>query len=261
MSSQRRLSSMWQLLIIAVALLLCVGGSHSASGQIPNLTAQVSSPNPAPNPQVYVRRFAGKRPDNRSKPASGNLPQPSSDTRANEKQQAIEQAIADGNQARDKNNYEQALDHYRKAETLNPQEARAFYGMGNVYSDLYCYDSTIESYLKALDLKKDYLEAHIGLGWAYINKERYDDAWGQFQEALKLKPKSVEANIGLGSVYAKKKKYQEAIEQINLVVNDKLIEDKDRASALAALGDVYWLQEKWPEATARYEKAISLNPN
>ena len=260
MSSQCHRSAKWQLFVFAAALLLCIGSLHSASGQIPD-TNQLSSPK-APDPPAYPKRFTSKRPDNRSKRTSTSLPQPSPDTHTDNKQQQIEQALELGNQARKDNDYEHALAYYQKvSKDLNPKEARASYGLGNVYSDLYCHDSAIVAYLNALKLKQDYLEALVGLGYAYVNKERYDDAEKQFQSALNIKRNNVDANIGLGTVYAKKGKFQEAIDQINLVINDKSVQDKVRAPAHVALGAVYWKQEKWQETIAQYEKAISLDPD
>jgi tetratricopeptide (TPR) repeat protein len=260
MSSPRHYPSTRQLLILLVALLLCGSGLHPAFAQDFPVKIGESRPDRSPNPTVNAKRFATNRSDNRSKRTASNLPQPSTGTSADQSQQAIEQAIADGNSARDKNSYEQALNHYRKAEALNPKEARAFYGMGNLYSDLYCYDSAIESYRSALNLQKDYFEALIGLGYANSAKERYDEAEKQFQAAHNLKPNKIEARLGLGRVYAKKRKYQEAIDRINSIINDKSVENKDRATAYFALGLVYQEQSKWEDAIPQYEKAINLDP-
>jgi tetratricopeptide (TPR) repeat protein len=260
MPSRPHSPSKWQPFALAAALLFCTGSLHSTFAQfLPG--ESVSRLNSAPNPETNVRRSSGKRPDNRARQSSINLPQSPANAPLGDKQQAIEQAIEQGNQSRGENNYEQALDHYQKAQTLSPKEARAFYGMGNLYSDLYCHDSAIEAYLNALKFRKDYLEALIGLGYAYAGKERYDDAETQLRAAVKLKPNSADANIGLGRIYLVKGKYQEAITQINLVINSKPVEDKDRAAAHVALGDVYWKQEKRQDAIAQFEEAIRLKPD
>ena len=44
------------------------------------------------------------------------------------KLQDVDQEIQEGNAARDKNQYEKALKHYRQAETLSPKDERAYYG-------------------------------------------------------------------------------------------------------------------------------------
>lgn len=256
MSSKCFLPAGWRPLAFAAVLLLCI--PHSVSGQIPNLT-DTQTPVRALNPPTRGRRPAGKGPAPSPKRVPGTAPE--------DKQESIEQAIAEGNSARDRNEYKQALTYYRKvSEELDPKEPRGFYGMGNVYADLYCYDPAVAAYRRALELKKDYVEALVGMGYAYIGKESYDDAQEKFQAVLDIKRNYVDANIGLGIVYAKKGEYQKAIKQIDLVVDNKSVRDKDRAAAYAALGDVYWQQGyatkwEWQKIIEQYEKAKSADPS
>lgn len=259
MSNSHYLPSTRQLLCIAAALLLCLGVVGSASGQEPKFPS--ARTNRSSDPETYVRSAASRRANRDLKPGKSRPAQPSTDTPPNPKQQEIEKALEDGNQARKLNEYEQALAHYKVAQKLSPQEARAFYGMGNLYSDLYCYDSALAAYLKALKFKKDYLEAHLALGYVYINKERYDEAGEQFQAVLNIKKDNAEAIIGSGYVYVKKGKYPEAITQIKRVIDAKSVEVKDRAAAHIALGAVYEKQNKQQESIQQYEKAISLKPD
>lgn len=252
----------WPLAFAAV-LLPCI--LHPASGQVPNFTG-AQSPVRAPNPLTHGRRLPGKAPDNLPRRAQGRPAPSSPGTAAEDKQEAIEQALAEGNSARDRNEYGQALRPYRKvSEELDPREPRAFYGMGNVYADLYCHDPAVAAYRKALELKKDYAEALVGMGYAYFGKESYDDAQAKFDAALKIKRDHVAANIGLGVVYAKKGEYPKAVGQLNLVINDKSVHNKDRAAAYVALGDVYWYQGsatqwEWPKVIEQYEKAKTADP-
>ena len=245
-------------LAFAAAILLCV--AHSTSGQ----WVDVNPPPRLDNPATRARGSSGRRTDNRARTAPGK-PSPRVSA-AEDKQEKIERAIAEGNGARDRNEYKQALAHYREvSETLAPKDPRAFYGMGNVYSDLHCHDSAVASYRKALDLKEDYVEALVGMGYAYFAKERYDDAEGHFRAALKFRGNDVEANLGLGLVYAKRGEFREASDRINLVINDKDVGGKERAKAQLALGDVYWLrgtatQWEWPEIIEQYQKAVKDDP-
>ncbi|HMF56580.1 MAG TPA: tetratricopeptide repeat protein [Pyrinomonadaceae bacterium] len=227
--------SVTRIFLFAAALLLSIGGLSSASGQIPNQKFAGDSGPTAPNPKPYLNRVSGRR-------------------------SAIGLAIEAGNAARDRGDYEQALVFYKKAQELNRQDARGFYGMGNIYSDLFCDDSAIEAYLKAIELKRDYLEAMVALGNSYSYQERYDQAKEQFQAALRLAPNSVDANIGLGLVYSRMKKYSDAIAQIKHIINTQSTSVEDRAAAYIALGDVYDDQEKWQEAIAQCEEARKLKP-
>lgn len=257
-----RASDSLRLFVPASALLLCFGCLRPASSQVPNFTGQVPVTERAPDPPAYVRRAAPDgRPGERPRQAANTLPKAALGTRPDEKLEVVEHSIKQGNESRGRNDYEKALDYYQKAQSLAPKEPRAFYGMGNIYTDLSCHDSAVESYLKALELKKDHVEALVGLGYAYFGKERYDDAERQFSKALELKRNSADAHIGLGWVYTMRAKYEEAAAQINLVINDKSAPVKDRASAHVALGGAYWRQGKRQDAVAQLEEAIRLKPD
>lgn len=237
--SHRHHPPTWHLFVLAAALLFCGGGLHETSAQLVGpLESGVSRPNRPPNPKPNLNHIPGKRPD--------------------AKQQAIEQAIKQGNQARDVNDYGRALAHYQKAQQLNPQEARIYYGLGNLYYDLSCTGSAIEAYRRALELKQDYLDALVTLGYAYAVEERYDQAGEQFQKALLLSKDNILSHLGEALIYAKKGKYKEAITLLNKI---KAHSKEEQSMVHFALGEVYTAgQVNWQEASAQYEEAIRLNP-
>lgn len=257
MSRLRSLVPFCWLPAVTVGLLLSFGSLRCVFGQEPGVSFRIpdtrpTSPNPRPD-----RRETNSRRNTSSQALPHNAPESAAEK---EKQQVIKKAIEAGNQARKESQYELAFANYQSVLEQDPKDERAYYGSGNLYSDLYCFDSAITQYRKAIDLEKDYLEAVVGLGYAYVGKERYDDAEKQFLHALTVKPNNVDSRIGLGIVYRTKGNYQAAIEQINFVLNDKSVTDQDRALASIALGDVYWKQEKWPDVIAQYQKALDLNP-
>lgn len=255
--SRRHLSfSHWQLLAIAAALLVCVGGSQSIFAQGGPLPSSIPSTR-SKNPNANLNHAGRGRSGERTKETEAKISKPSPET---EKQQEFEQAINDGNTARDANNYTQAITSYQKAELLNPKDERSYYGLGNVYSDLSCADSAIEAYLKSLRLNKDFREAFLALGYAYSTKERYDDARAQFNAVLKKTPRDAEARIGLVSVDSKQGKYEEALDQLTPIINDESIEAKERALALTTRGTIYGKQRRYEAAIADFEKSIELNP-
>lgn len=237
------------LLVLAIVLFVSIGGLHSTMAQpLPGGTG-FAKPTPARDPSVNAKYLAhaGKR--------AGKL------SASEAKYQAIEQAIKDGNDARKAFDYEKSFSSYRRAEELEPNDARAYYGLGNVYFDLYCYDSAIDFYSQAVKRKPDYLDSLLQLGYSYVNKERYDEAGMQFEAALRLKSTNTDAKLGRLYVQAKKGRYQEAIEGINQVINDKSTRDTDRTSAYMALGNVYVAQNKWKASVEPFENAARLSPD
>src|SRR5690349_10173482 len=152
---------------------------------------------------------------------------------------AIEQAIDEGNKAREASDYEKAFANYsRVANELNPKDARAAYGLGNIYSDLACYDQAVQAYADALRLDKNFHDARIALGFSYATSERYEEAEAEFRAVLKT-PVDSQARIGLAFIAAKKKHYDEAIDQLNLVITTGSTKTKDRATAYLYLGNIY----------------------
>src|SRR5215813_12816661 len=162
--------------VIAAIVLLGCGYSSSAIAQLrfdPSIRRVVPSSNPD------VKR----------------------DGQLSPKQQAIEDAIDAGNKARDESDFEKALASYsRVADEMNPKDARAFFGLGNVYADLACSGNAIRAYSQALKLKKDFRDAIIALGNEHANKARFDEAEAQFRSLLNSNPRDVAGRMGLAFV-------------------------------------------------------------
>jgi tetratricopeptide (TPR) repeat protein len=180
---------------------------------------------------------------------------------AEKKRQQFKQAIAAGNNARDRFDYEAAFTSYRKASKLFPNDPSSYYGLGNVYFDVFCYGSAIDFYSRAIKLKPNYPDALMQLGYAYLNKEQYEDAEAQFAAILNVNSKNLPAMLARFYVWAKKGKHEQAIEGINKVINEKSTGVKDLALAYIALGNVYVDQKKWSESIEPYKKATQLNPD
>src|SRR5437870_12757385 len=89
-----------------------------------------------------------KRSANRSKPVA----RPTRPTRPNpaEAEEKFEDAIADGNDARDARKFAAAEVSYRAALRLKPRESRAFYGLGNVFVDQQRWDDAEDAYRKEI---------------------------------------------------------------------------------------------------------------
>jgi tetratricopeptide (TPR) repeat protein len=67
---------------------------------------------------------------------------------------------------RDQGRLDAAIEHYRKAITLEPEYAEAYYNLGIALQGLRRIEDAVECYRKALALKSDYTEAHSNLGSA-----------------------------------------------------------------------------------------------
>jgi tetratricopeptide (TPR) repeat protein len=227
------------------AVILFATGSLMYAQEVPG-TLPSSETMKAANPPIpkYI-----SRPGNRT-------------TTADERKRLeFKQAIENGNAARDKSDYPTAFRSYLEASKLLSNDASSYYGLGNVYFDVYCYNSAIDFYSQATKLKPEYIDALMQLGFAYLNTEKYDEAEAQFEAVLKVNSKNISAKLGRFYVWAKKGKYKEAIDSVNNVINETSIGDKDRALAYMTLGEIYVAQRNWPEAIEPFQKATKLKPD
>jgi tetratricopeptide (TPR) repeat protein len=145
-----------------------------------------------------------KRSGNPSKPAAKPVAKP---TRANpaEVEEKFENALADGNDERDARKFDAAEASYRAALKLKPRDARAYYGLGNVFTDQQRWDDAENSYRQAVDVAANNAEVLIALSFVLVqprtgaaNAKRFTDAEYFARRATQLEPTSSVAFDRLG---------------------------------------------------------------
>jgi serine/threonine protein kinase len=99
----------------------------------------------------------------------------------------IEQALSSGNDQRDAKHYAQAESEYRRALLINPGEARAYNGLGNVFYDQGRYEDAITQFRKAVEIDRNNAESHYSLGLSYLNSNNKTAAMEQYEALKNLK--------------------------------------------------------------------------
>lgn len=117
----------------------------------------------------------------------------------------FEQAIDEGNTARDERNYYGAENAYRRAQSLKPKDSRAIYGLGNLFSDQQRWEEAERAYRQAIQLEPDSPEAHIALSFVLTQpvvgsnlSDRYLEAEKMARKALQLDEANAVAYDQLG---------------------------------------------------------------
>lgn len=112
----------------------------------------------------------------------------------------------------------QAVEAYKEAARLLPQDPQINYVIGRIYSGLGYYDEAIQVFGAALKAKPDYPEAHMELGLAYrrlgeyqtspdaqvLREQDYDKAVVELQKAIDLRPNYDDALSTLGGLYRRR---------------------------------------------------------
>ncbi len=85
-----------------------------------------------------------------------------------------------------KQNYQEAIDYYRRALELYPKHHKARYNLANIYVAYEDYESAVGEYKTVLKYKPDYLNARISLGILFAEEFlEFDKAVKQYEEAAK----------------------------------------------------------------------------
>lgn len=152
--------------------------------------------------------FRPKNPEARhSTNPSKPVVRPNRTTRPNpaEVEEKFEDALAAGNDARDERKFAAAEASYRSALALKPRDARAHYGLGNIFTDQQRWDDAEKSYRQAIALASSNAEALMALSYVLVQPRtggmyatRFADAELFARRATQLQPASAIAFDRLG---------------------------------------------------------------
>jgi tetratricopeptide (TPR) repeat protein len=191
--------------------------------------------------------------------------------------------------------YSEALENYKKAYQLDPNNSGIAFRLGNTYFELDRYREAVEFFKKAKESFSDDIEIIKKLAESYTELGEYNKAIEEYKSIIKIIPRHVSSRIQIGNVYVKLRQYRTAenyykealeIEPSNLSVYYQLINlelirknlvgvkkyidkgfsinSKD-VVLLALYGEYYYrlglnyMQEKkWNPSIERFEEAIRV---
>lgn len=150
--------------------------------------------------------FRPKNPESK-RSTNPSRPRPARPTRPNpaEVEEKFEEALADGNDARDARKFAAAEASYRAALRVKPRDARAHYGLGNVFVDQQRWEDAEKSYRQAVEIAPNDAETLLALSFVLvqprtgaINAKRFADAETFARRATQLQPTSAMAFDRMG---------------------------------------------------------------
>ena len=145
-----------------------------------------------------------------------------------------------------------------KAQKLNPEDPLIYNTIGMAYINKENFQLAIENFKKALDLKPDYSEARNNLGSAYLGLEQWDNAIPIFKamigDVLYTKPHYPLTNLGWA--YYNKGDYKTA----ESYLKEALEMQPDYAIAQMHLGRVYLVTGRLHQARKTFEHVAESNP-
>jgi tetratricopeptide (TPR) repeat protein len=109
----------------------------------------------------------------------------------------IEELLDKGNAARDSRNFVEAEDAYKEVLKLRARDARAAYGLGNVYSDQQRWDDAEAAYRNSVAWAPNDADAYVALSVVLVqpstggdNAKRFSDAESFARRSVQIDPKN-----------------------------------------------------------------------
>lgn len=136
-------------------------------------------------------------------PVIANTPKPKNDIvitvgqpTSGEYNELFDRAIDEGNDARDERNYVRAEGAYLRAQSLKPGDARAIYGLGNLYSDQQRWEEAERAYRTVMKLEPSASESYISLSVVLTQPIPVTDLAERYEEAEKMARRAIQLNGG-----------------------------------------------------------------
>ena len=139
--------------------------------------------------------FRAKNPETKKKSGPATKPARtagSTNPRVSNVAERIEDLLDKGNEARDARRFTEAEDAYKEILKLKARDARAAYGLGNVYSDQQRWDDAEAAYRNSVTWAPTNADAYVALSVALVQPRAGGDNAGRFAEAESFARRSVQ---------------------------------------------------------------------
>lgn len=91
-------------------------------------------------------------------------------------------------------------------------------------------------------------------------EKKYSDAEVKYKKALELNKNSVPGNYNLGDAYYKQQKFDEASQQYQSLFSNKDLSEDQKAKAFHNLGNSMLEAKKYPESIEAFKNSLKLKP-
>lgn len=150
-----------------------------------------------------------------------------------------------------------AIDSFKKSIKLNPQDADSYQNLGLAYHKNEEFDKAINAYSNAIEISPKDSIGYDNLGITLFTVKDFDKAILNFKKSLELNPDNPSTAYNLAYTYYSNKQFDLAEESFILASSLNPNDDE----AFFNLGNVYLIQEKYDRAEENLKKALSLNPD
>jgi len=155
-----------------------------------------------------------------------------------------------------KKEYEQAVNQFKKAIELTPNNPKLYFVTGLTLEKMAKENEAIKHFKKAVEINPNHPDYNLQLGRSLYNNKLLGEAEKYTKKAQELSPNNAKTYLTLGNIYNRMARVDESIEQYK-----KAMElDPNLAESHYNMGYSLNLKNKFQEALAYFDKALELNP-
>jgi tetratricopeptide (TPR) repeat protein len=154
----------------------------------------------------------------------------------------------------------EAIEEYRKAAEISPQDYYPKFALGQLNYELREYEKSIQELEEAVRLnppKESLSKIYKLLGKAYFYRNRPQEAVKSWRRMAEVEPENAFARMELAELFKEQELYQEAIEQLQAVIRLKSDDPYRVCISLREIGEIYERMGQKEKAIKVYERAIS----
>jgi len=154
--------------------------------------------------------------------------------------------------------YQNSLDEFEKAISLDPGNIKAYRKKGLVYFGLRQYDDAENLFVKAISLDPHNIQSHINLGMVKYYKGDKAEAKNLWLKSINFRTDDNDSKAlnNIANLYKENKNYKKAIEYYQLANN----QDSRNTMYLNNLADTLRLQGELERANSILNNSLKLNP-
>ena len=154
-------------------------------------------------------------------------------------------------------NYEGALDDYKKSIELNPNNARTYLEIGNAKLKLNDYKGAILDYSKSIELDSNHADTYHNRSIAKSKLADYQGVIDDCTKTIEIDNNYTRAYFNRGTAYANLQEFMEAIGDMNSVIEL----EPHNSNAFKNRGICMYEFEQYDSALKDLNKAMELDPN
>lgn len=164
---------------------------------------------------------------------------------------------AKGNEFVAKNQPQAARSFFLEALKVDAQNAAAYFGLGEIFSDQDNVEEALANYEKALSSNPKLTEIYVPLGILYFQKGEIAKADDLLTKAMAASPNDPETQLFVGMIRMSQNRNQEALTAFEMARSL----DPTNAEAAYNIAEVLVRLDRTKDSIAEYEKATALRPN